>query len=142
MSLNVDMQFYSVFDLNGQVESTTGVTGITGKSKTKHPRVPRGPRGLLFLNTQVKNALSCGLLRRSGNEPGQLTAKQSLHGHEQNDDRLQHENQILRHFDSEDVDEQPAAIEPPDQQGGERDAGGMIAPEQRHRDAGEAVAYA
>jgi hypothetical protein len=41
--------------LNVQVESTTGVTGITGKSKTKHPRVPRG---LLFLNTQVKNALN------------------------------------------------------------------------------------
>jgi hypothetical protein len=48
---------YSVFDLNVQVESTTGVTGITGKSKTKHPRVPRGPRGFLFLNTQLKNAL-------------------------------------------------------------------------------------
>ena len=48
---------YSVFDLNVQVESTTGATGITGKSKTKHPRVPRVPRGLLFLNTQLKNAL-------------------------------------------------------------------------------------
>ena len=48
---------YSVFDLNVQDESTTGGTGITGKCKTKHPRVPRAPRGLLFLNTQVKNAL-------------------------------------------------------------------------------------
>jgi hypothetical protein len=52
-----NFQSYSVFDLNVQVESTTGVTGITGKSKTKHPRVPRVPRGLLFLNTQVKNAV-------------------------------------------------------------------------------------
>jgi hypothetical protein len=43
--------------LNVQVESTTG---ITGKSKTKHPRVPRVPRGLLFLNTQLKNALDIG----------------------------------------------------------------------------------
>ena len=34
---------YSVFDLNVQVESTTGATGITGKSKTKHPRVPVFP---------------------------------------------------------------------------------------------------
>ena len=51
---------YSVFDLNVQVESTTGGTGITGKSKTKHPCDPRDPSGLLFLNTQVKNALeSC-----------------------------------------------------------------------------------
>src|SRR5262249_42043760 len=32
--------------------------GGTGKSKTKHPRVPRG---LLFLNTQVKNALTCDM---------------------------------------------------------------------------------
>jgi hypothetical protein len=48
---------YSFFDLNVQVESTTGGTGITGKSKTKHPSDPRVPRGLLFLNTQVKNAL-------------------------------------------------------------------------------------
>jgi hypothetical protein len=48
----------SAFDLNVQVESTTGDAGITGKSKTKHPRVPRAPRGLLFLNTQVKNALN------------------------------------------------------------------------------------
>jgi hypothetical protein len=48
---------YSFFDLNVQAEPTTGVTGITGKSKTKHPRDPRVPRGLLFLNTQVKNAL-------------------------------------------------------------------------------------
>ena len=48
---------YGVFDLNVQVESTTGVTGITGKGKTKHPRDPRVPRGLLFLNTQVKNAI-------------------------------------------------------------------------------------
>src|SRR5437899_9072902 len=48
---------YRVFDLNVQVESTTGNTGITGKSKTKPPRDPRDPRGLLFLNTQVKNAL-------------------------------------------------------------------------------------
>jgi len=45
--------------LNVQVDSTTGGTGITEKSKTKHPRNPRVPRGLLFLNTQVKNALSC-----------------------------------------------------------------------------------
>jgi hypothetical protein len=54
---------YSVFDLNVQVESTTGGTGITGKSKTKHPRVPRG---LLFLNTQVKNALIARPRGRSG----------------------------------------------------------------------------
>ena len=46
--------YYSVFDLNVQVESTTGGTGSMGKSKTKHPR---DPRGLLFLNTKVKNAL-------------------------------------------------------------------------------------
>src|SRR5215468_10798969 len=36
---------------------TTGNTGSSGKSKTNHPRVPRAPRGLLFLNTQLKNAL-------------------------------------------------------------------------------------
>jgi hypothetical protein len=48
---------YGVFDLNVQAESTTGATGITGQSKTEPPRVPRAPRGLLFLNTQVKNAL-------------------------------------------------------------------------------------
>jgi hypothetical protein len=46
---------YSAFDLNVQVESTTGGAGITGKSKTKHPSVPSG---LLFLDTQVKNALN------------------------------------------------------------------------------------
>ena len=51
------LENYGVFDLNVQVESTTGATGDTGKSKTKPPRVPRAPRGLLFLNTQVKNAL-------------------------------------------------------------------------------------
>jgi hypothetical protein len=51
------MTAYSVFDLNVQVESTTGGTGITGKSNTKPPRDPRDPRGLLFLNTQVINAL-------------------------------------------------------------------------------------
>src|SRR5262245_14635997 len=49
----VTTPIYSVFDLNVQVESTTGGTGITGKSKTKHPRVPRVPRGLLILNTYV-----------------------------------------------------------------------------------------
>src|SRR5215475_4227670 len=38
-----------------------GGTGITGKRKTKHPRVLRVPRGLLFLNTQVKNALISSL---------------------------------------------------------------------------------
>ena len=37
--------------------------GITGKSKTKHPRVPRVPRGLIFLNTQVKNALDAENVR-------------------------------------------------------------------------------
>jgi hypothetical protein len=31
---------YSAFDLNVQLESSTGGTGITGKSKTKHPRGP------------------------------------------------------------------------------------------------------
>ena len=31
---------YSAFDLNVQVESSTGDTGITGKSKTEHPRGP------------------------------------------------------------------------------------------------------
>jgi hypothetical protein len=50
-------RIYSVFDLNVQVESTTGGAGITGKSKSKHPRDPRVPRGLLLLNIQVKNAL-------------------------------------------------------------------------------------
>jgi hypothetical protein len=40
-----------VFDLNVQVESTTGVTGITGKSKTKPPRAPPG---LLFLTPSVR----------------------------------------------------------------------------------------
>ena len=51
---------YGVFDLNVQVEPTTGGTGVTGKSKTQPPRVPRAPRGLFFLNTQVKNALNSG----------------------------------------------------------------------------------
>jgi len=45
---------YSVFDLNIQVELTTGGAGNTEKSKTKHPRVPRAPRVLLSLNTNVK----------------------------------------------------------------------------------------
>jgi hypothetical protein len=49
---------YGVFDLNVEVESTTGVTEITVKSKTKSPRNPRDLRGLLFLNTRLKNALN------------------------------------------------------------------------------------
>ena len=57
---------YSVFDLNVEVESTTGVTGITGKSKTKHPRDPHDPRGLLFLISQVKNALVAQKLQGNG----------------------------------------------------------------------------
>jgi len=54
MRIATQAPIYSVFDLNVRVESTMGITGITGNSKTKHPRVPRD---LLFLNTQVKNAL-------------------------------------------------------------------------------------
>jgi hypothetical protein len=64
---------YSFFDLNVQVESTTGGTGITGKSKTKHPRGPRGPRGFLFLNTQVKNALIALFMALSDQESNQET---------------------------------------------------------------------
>src|SRR5262252_3882758 len=63
--LNISTPFYGVFDLNVQVESTTGVTG---KSKTKHPRVPRAPRGLLFLYTQVKNALIEATGPNAGND--------------------------------------------------------------------------
>src|SRR5262245_56757609 len=45
-------------DTNVQVESTTWVTGIKGMFCFALPLDPRDPRGLLFLNTQVKNALN------------------------------------------------------------------------------------
>jgi hypothetical protein len=59
---------YGAFDLNVQVESTTGGAGITGRSKTKHPRVPSDPRGLLSLNTKLKNALRSSLCAGHGLE--------------------------------------------------------------------------
>src|SRR5436305_11969995 len=68
------------------------------------------------------------------------SAEELLGRHEEDDHRLEHLHQVLRHVLGEDVDEKPAAEEGAEEKGGGEHPRRVVAPEEGNGDAREAVA--
>src|SRR6476659_8298515 len=94
----------------------------------------------MFLSTRNTPAplLKPSCLRR--NSP-QTPAEHGFHRYQKDDHSLQNLNQILRHVLSEDVHEETAANQRSKENRGQNYSDRVIASEERHSNAGKAVAW-